>query len=138
MLSGSAQTVRMSDLPLSRILFLPDGSVVGAGHCYDPILFARTSAGWKCAGKLSGAKKEAEKVGNFASAKNMFQAQTTTGQTNAIAKLTSVHQNQVRGLQAFGASLGAVHAEFTTSALDGKIVFWTRDEITSAMAALAL
>ena len=41
-------------------------------------------------------------------------------------------------MQLFNHSLGAQAAEFTTTALDGKIVFWTRDEISAAMSQLAI
>ena len=58
--------------------------------------------------------------------------------TEKAEKLTSVHQNLVCGLQYFGASFGGAPAEFTTTALDGKVAFWSRDEITAAMSALAL
>jgi len=33
---------------------------------------------------------------------------------------------------------GPVAAEFSTSALDGKVAFWTRDEISAAMSAVAI
>lgn len=136
---GTAQTVRLSELPLTQIIFLPDGSLVGAGHSYDPILFARTTSGWKVAGKLTAnEKKKSVSGGNFAAAKNMFTAQTTTGQASAAEKLTSVHQNLVCGLQYFGANFAGSPHEFTTSALDGKIAMWSRVDITAAMSALTL
>jgi len=134
----SAQTVRMSELPLTKILFLPDGSLVGAGHSYDPLLFARTAGGWKVAGKLTAAKKAEEKKGNFGAAKAMFQQQAATGQAVAGEKLTSFHQNQVCGLQLYGMPFAGAPFEFTTTALDGKVVFWSRDEIDTAMGALAI
>ena len=56
------QIVRMSELPLTKLLFLPDGTLVGAGHSYDPILFARTANGW-AAGKLEGQGSEARALG---------------------------------------------------------------------------
>ena len=42
------------------------------------------------------------------------------------------------GMQLFGGKLGATSAEFTTSSLDGKVGFWTRDDITAAMGAIAI
>ena len=137
--SGSTQTVRMSELPLTNIIFLPDGSLVGAGHSYDPILFTRVAEGWKVVGKLSGEKKAKKEVSNFASAKNMWAASTTTGQAGAVdVTLGSIHQNKVCGLQLFGSSFAGQPAEFSTSALDGKIAFWSRVEITATMSALAI
>lgn len=141
--SGTApQVVRLSDLPLTQLTFLPDGSLLGVGHCYEPLLFTRTAAGWAFAGKLKG--KAAEKAatgGNFANARNMFQTQSATGQSSLAResdKSSGMHGNQVCGLQVFNSSIGANAAEFTTSALDGKIVFWTRDDLTAAMSQLAI
>ena len=128
----------MSELPLTKLLFLPDGSLVGAGHSYDPVLFARTAGGWAL-GKLQGQKAAVAAKGNFANARNMFQAQSTQGQSgSADSSVSSIHQNLVCGLQLFNHSFAGTAAEFTTSALDGKIVFWTRDEISAAMSALAI
>lgn len=138
---GGQQVVRMSDLPLTNLLFLPDGRVVGVGHSYDPILFLRAANGWVVAGKLMGAKKEVAKQGNFASARSMFQEQSRMGQTSgtsAADKLDSVHQNLVAGLQVFGRSFAGTHVEFTTSSLDGKVAFWTNDSLSAAMSGLHL
>ena len=52
--------------------------------------------------------------------------------------MSSTHSNLVCGMQTFNSTIGSQAAEFTTSALDGKMVFWTRDEITSAMGSLAI
>jgi hypothetical protein len=54
----------------------------------------------------------------------------------------SLHSNLVCGMQLFGKTQvlkdGPVAAEFSTSALDGKVAFWTRDEISAAMSAVAI
>ena len=55
-----------------------------------------------------------------------------------MVKLDSVHQNMVCGLQYFSSTYAGTPAEFTTSGLDGKIVFWTRDQLTKAMQGLAI
>ena len=138
----SCQTVRLSELPLTSLLFLPDGCLVGTGHGHDPLLFSRAADGWTFAGKLTGKTQVKKSHGAFASAKNMFQAQSHMGESAAAhaadANVNSVHNNLVCGVQLFGASFGATRAEFTTSALDGKIGFWTRDDITAAMSAVAI
>jgi len=139
---GSVQTVRLRELPLTAMLFLPDGSMVGVGHCYDPLLFTRTASGWAVAGKLAGKEKKQAAAGGFANARNMFQAQVVRGETAAASAADStagtMHSNLVRGLQPFNAAFGGTAAEFTTSALDGKIGFWTRDELAAAMGAVAI
>mgnify|MGYP003349950713 CR=1 FL=1 len=61
------QALRLSELPVTQLLFLPDGTLVGGGHCYDPLLFAPTAEGWRLAGKISsagaGGKKAQSAVG---------------------------------------------------------------------------
>lgn len=138
---SAVQTLRLSDLPLTRLLFLPDGSLVGVGHCFNPILFVKSGAGWVQAGKLVTAKKVAAAESGVSAARSRFMAQAATGQgekVGAAATLDSVHQFAVCGISAFGSAIGSQPAEFTTSALDGKIVFWTRDELAAAMQSLTL
>jgi len=140
------QVVRLRDLPLTRLLFLPDGSMVGVGHCYDPILFTKAGGGWVANGKLIGKQVAAKATTGFSSARNMFQDQTAKGQGSAASSadqsVGSLHSNLVCGMQLFGKTQvlkdGPVAAEFSTSALDGKVAFWTRDEISAAMSAVAI
>ena len=138
---GAPQVVRMSELPLTQLLFLADGSLIGAGHSYTPFLFSMNGPGgeWCSAGKLGAHRKKDVAKGNFASARSMFQAASNTGQTASAAatdKADSVHQNLVCGLQLCGKAFGGQHAEFTTSGLDGKVVFWSKDDMTGGMRAL--
>jgi len=138
---NAVQTLRLSDLPLTRLLFLPDGSLVGAGYCFNPILFAKTGGVWVEVGKLATTKGADVAVGAIAAARQKWQAQATTGvseNANAAATLDSVHQFAVCGMSSFGSTIGSTAAEFTTSGLDGKIVFWTRDELAAAMQGLNL
>jgi len=134
----TTQTVRLSELPLSKILFLPDGSLVGVGHCYDPLLFGKSGAGWAQLGKLAAAKGGDKAQSAVAENRRMFQAQVAMGQGNKVEKLDSMHQNMVCSLQYFSSSYAGTAAEFTTSGLDGKIVFWTRDQLSKAMAGLEI
>jgi len=134
----TVQNVRLSDLPLTKILFLPDGTLVGAGHSYDPLVFGRGVSGWSQLGQLSASKTAKEAGSAVAENRRMFQAQATMGAGGGVAKLESAHQNQVCGLQYFGSTYGGTAAEFTTSALDGKVVFWTRDQLSKAMEGLAI
>jgi hypothetical protein len=135
------QTLRLSDLPLTQLLFLPDGSLVGAGHCFSPVLFVREGASWKEAGKIIPAKGATKQVGGTAATRKMFQAMDRTGRAEAAttaAQLDSVHQFCVCDLRLFNSSIGGQPAEFTSSARDGKIVWWTRDELSAAMQNLNL
>jgi len=70
----------------------------------------------------------------------MFQAQDKAGQEQSVnqsAKLDSVHQNCVTCVRPFDGSVGGRAVEFTTTGLDGLLVFWTSDELLSAMQALS-
>ena len=69
----------------------------------------------------------------------MWKAQTNTGQNeSSTGALDSAHHNQVCALQLFGGNFGGEPAEFTSSALDGKMIFWSRQELSAAMANLRL
>ena len=134
-------TLRLSELPLSQLLFLQDGSLIGAGHAYDPMMFVNSGGKWAAAGTIKGKAAAKEEASGISATRKMFQAQAATGQgdvQSTAAKLDSMHQNLVCGLQQFGGSFGGVAAEFTSSSLDGKIVWWTRDELTAAMKGLKL
>jgi actin related protein 2/3 complex subunit 1A/1B len=138
---GAVSTLRLSELPLSQLLFLQDGSLIGAGHAYDPMMFVNSGGKWAAAGTIKGKAAAKEEASGISATRKMFQAQAATGQgdvQSAAAKLDSMHQNLVCGLQQFGGSFGGVAAEFTSSSLDGKIVWWTRDELTAAMKGLKL
>mmetsp|Transcript_7337 Transcript_7337/g.21652 ORF Transcript_7337/g.21652 Transcript_7337/m.21652 type:complete len:377 (-) Transcript_7337:109-1239(-) len=132
---GAAQTIRLAELPLTKLLFLPDGQLVGAGHCYSPLLIGRGEGGaWAVIGKLSTSagltKKSSSKVD---SARRMFQAAASTGTLDSgAATLDSLHQFAVCGLQRFGGRVVQSDAVFTSSALDGKIVGWSAREIAAA------
>ena len=96
------------------------------GHNYDPVLFVQTGVEWACAGKLEGvqAKKAGPGKGSVMANRAMFQAQANTGLAESAsekAKLESVHQNLVCDLCLFGGPFGGTSAEFTSSALDGKV-----------------
>ena len=135
---GCMQALRLSELPLTKLLFLPDGTLVGAGHSFDPLLFANTGQGWALAGKLAANKAGgAAKAGGVAATRAMWTAQTNTGQNeSSTGALDSAHHNQVCALRPFGANFGGAEAVFTSSALDGKVVFWSPNEVSAAMANL--
>ena len=137
---GCMQALRLSELPITQLLFLPDGSLVGAGHSYDPLLFVNRGGTWALAGKVQPNKADAAKKTGVAANRAMWQAQTNTGQSagSATGEIDSAHLNMVCGLRLFGTAFGGAQAEFTTSALDGKMVFWSRDELSEAMANLKM
>jgi hypothetical protein len=42
------QSIRFSSLPMNRILFLSNDSLVGAGHDFNPLLFSADGSGFWC------------------------------------------------------------------------------------------
>jgi actin related protein 2/3 complex subunit 1A/1B len=131
------QALRLSELPVTQLLFLPDGALIGGGHCFDPLLFSNTNQGWTLAGKIKPHKAAGAAKTGVGATRDMWRNQANTGQQTGTA-LDSAHHNMVCGLQLYGSTFGGTGAEFTSSALDGKVVFWSRDELTDAMANLQM
>lgn len=146
--ANATQTLRLSTLPLSQLLFLPDGTLVGAGHTFDPVVFKRGSGGlWSMSGRLvadKGARAKEEGSG-VAATRRMFQSQAATGTglssgvaSAAAAALETVHQFPTCGLALCRGAVGGVVCEFSTSSLDGKLVGWSRGELSAALQAMSL
>jgi hypothetical protein len=126
------------------LAFLPSGSLVGAGFSYTPLLFTQQHG----VGLYSNGKPlETDESGRrsdivtsaVSAAMRMFQAQDKAGQEQSVnqsAKLSSIHQNCVTCVRTFDANVSGRAIEFTTTGLDGLLVFWTSDELSSAMRAL--
>jgi len=142
--SGSAtaaQTLRLSELPLMKLLFLADGTLVGAGHCFSPLAFCRVNGVWLLQRKLVASKSMQKQESSISVMRRMFQSHASTGRTesaNTLAALETVHQFPVCGLQHFNSTVTGSPAEFTSSALDGKIVGWSSDELAGAMQAMGV
>jgi actin related protein 2/3 complex subunit 1A/1B len=142
--SGSAtaaQTLRLSELPLTKLLFLADGTLVGAGHCFSPLVFRRANGVWLLPGKLLPSKSLQKEESGISATRRMFQSHASTGRTESAdtsAALETVHQFPVCGLQHFNSTIAGSPAEFTSSALDGKIVGWSSDELAGAMQAMSV
>jgi len=137
--NAAAQTLRLHELPLTHLLFLPDGTLVGAGHCFSPLVFGNAGGKWMQPRKLQASPtQQTDSPTAVSASRRIFQAQTSTGRSEGTASLDSVHQFPVCGLQLFNASMDGVRAEFTSSALDGKIVGWTADELSAAMRQLSV
>ena len=89
------------------------------------MMFVNSGGKRAAAGTIKGKAAAKEEASGISATRKMFQAQAATGQgdvQSTAAKLDSMHQNLVCGLQQFGGSFGGVAAEFTSSSLDGKIV----------------
>jgi actin related protein 2/3 complex subunit 1A/1B len=128
---------------VQALCFLPSGALVGVGFNYTPLLFVQQphSLGvYSDGAPLESADARPAPDGAtsaVSAAMRMFQAHDKAGQEQAVsqsAKLSSVHQNCVTSVRPFEGNVQGKAIEFTTSGLDGCLVFWTSEEMSAAMA----
>lgn len=116
---GDFQICRVKELPFLEVRFLDEQRIVAAGHSCYPVLFTNNGGQWTYDRNLD-AKKEAtkKKASGTRAAFAMFQNKVDKGQDKAVANLETKHKNSITCLQF------AHDGKLSTSALDGKIVFW--------------
>jgi actin related protein 2/3 complex subunit 1A/1B len=126
-------TLRLSGLPVVDALYLDENKVIGVGYDCAPLLFSSSAPGtWAFVKSLddpkpaaagaapaAGAGGQAEKFKMF---QNMVDKGTTDSSTVAT-NLETKHQNAITCVNAYKRA-GAKVSEFTTSGLDGNLVFW--------------
>jgi actin related protein 2/3 complex subunit 1A/1B len=124
-------TIRLTGLPLLDVLFLDETKVVGAGHDCMPLLFSTTGLGvWAFVKSLDEKPKVEEKStsgesspsSNFEKFQNMA-GKGTNNSSSLSTTLETKHQNTITCISAYK-RVGAKVSEFTTSGLDGNIIFW--------------
>ncbi|CAM9288697.1 unnamed protein product [Ascophyllum nodosum] len=146
---GSAvveQRVRYPLLPVGCLTFLSERAVVGGGHDMNPLVFASEASGhWSFLRRLDeksrGPAKQAGAVSSMASARAMFQAKTTRGQTasgGAGQDLWTQHANSIVGMESMGHAEDPTCSKFSTCGLDGRIVVWDVPTLDIDMQALGL
>lgn len=144
---AAARLTRSHPAPSSQALtFMATGSLIGVGFSYTPLLFRQIPGTGTYSNGEPLETADRGGGGNFATsavsaAMRMFQAQDKAGQEQAVsqsAKLASVHQNCVTCIRAFDGKIGGRVVEFTTTGLDGCLVFWTSEELASAMKMLSV
>ena len=146
----------MSTLPLSTLTWTTEESIVAAGHDCQPLVFAGNQGGWELVGSLddpqsnksSGGARSgmgASPVGRLNSAAfNTFRNAAERGISNAPgspttggsaeSELFTVHQNTITSVRPYAGVPGAV-SHVSTSGVDGKLVVWDANAITSVTAA---
>lgn len=140
------QTVRYAMLPVSTLTFLSEKAVVGGGHDMNPLVFSADSSGiWSFLRRLdeksTGAAKSAVATSSMATARAMFQAKTTRGQTSsggAGKDLWTQHANAIVGMEGMGRAGDATCLKLSTCGLDGRIVVWEIPTLDIDMQALGL
>lgn len=130
------QVIRFRDLPLTCVSFLSERSVVGAGHDYNPLVFAASAAGeWSFLDKFEKKKEEEKKetAGGFAASRALFNNKATRGQEGRAEEdaLWTSHEGVVTDM--------SLHSErvLSTAALDGRIILWEMP-VHLSLAALGL
>jgi len=115
--SGNITSLKLDILPLTKIIFPKEDSVVGVGFNCEPFLF-KNAGGWKKDASLdkrdnSGAKKSGGVGGIWKDRDN----KGTSGAAESTS-LDTKHQNTITWIVPTGAN------DFTTSGLDGNVVWW--------------
>ena len=126
--------ISLTTLPLLVSAFLADDTLVGAGYDFNPCLLTGSGPGgsWefnqyldkKPAPGAAGATAKAE--GGFSSARNMFEAKVSRGESGSRGKqgdkLWTKHENAITEMVNMG------NGFVSTSGTDGKLVIWNLSE----------
>ncbi|KAL9644448.1 hypothetical protein ABK040_016575 [Willaertia magna] len=128
------QVVRHDKLPFYCGLFLSDNVFIAAGYDFAPYAFQlENGSKWVLKGNCDEGKKSTGGTTQGAGVRSAFlkfQAQSTVGSSN-VDKDDSPktrHHNVINSIQAFEVKSGNV-TKFTTSGLDGKVLFWNVTEL---------
>lgn len=144
--------IRISSLPFVTLAWTSEGSIVAAGHDCQPVVFARSEAGWENVGSLDDttAPKTADgpragyggntsvgrlKTGAFATfrdADSRGQSSISgSGSPSADTKLLTVHQNTITSVRPYQIT-GDTVTRVSTSGVDGNLVIWDAQAITAS------
>ena len=129
--------ISLTTLPLLVSAFLADDTLVAAGYDFNPCLLTGSGLGgsWEFNQYLDkkpapGAAGAAAKVeGGFSSARNMFEAKVSRGESGGRGKqgdkLWTKHENAITEMVNMG------NGFVSTSGTDGKLVIWNMSECCS-------
>lgn len=118
------QSILRRNLPCRSIAFLSETKAIGGGYDNVPIVYEFENGKWTEKGDLDTGKTNSAptaKKSAFSSAKNMFQTQAKLGKAGGgddSAGLPFRHQNIINDINVISAK------EFTTSGIDGRVLFW--------------
>ncbi|KAG6973222.1 hypothetical protein JG687_00001011 [Phytophthora cactorum] len=141
------QSIRFSHLPLMRIMFLSNSAIVGVGYDFNPLLFSQDANNFWSFSEFvdkkpteSAVKKNA---GGFNAARSLFESKVTRGQSSDATQhdknmLWMKHQSNITGIQPYAKSASGGVTEFSTSALDGRVVLWKLGSLNVELSKLHL
>eukprot|EP01090_Pellita_catalonica_P008904 TRINITY_DN19967_c0_g1_i1.p1 TRINITY_DN19967_c0_g1~~TRINITY_DN19967_c0_g1_i1.p1 ORF type:complete len:372 (-),score=48.28 TRINITY_DN19967_c0_g1_i1:30-1100(-) len=116
--------VSTSNLPFRSCMFLNEGNLIAAGYDCNVSLFSGGNGSWKFVKNLDEGKSGAGPAATGTRAKfAMWNNKVDRGSTTNETKLNTKHQNSISYIRVSQGDAGAVR-EFTTTATDGKLVFW--------------
>lgn len=150
------QKIRFSFLPLNKLMFIGENAVIGAGFDFNPMIFNSSKSKifsfliyfcfifdvletWKFHSFVDK-KPETKKITNnngVAAARAMFQNKATRGQDTKSDSdiLWTKHENAITGISAVSKTPKEVNI-ISTSALDGRLVFWDLPSLEINMSSL--
>lgn len=115
------EVLRIRDLPYTAICFLSETALVCGGFDFVPFLVSKKSDKWEYCGKIDTGEEKTT-LSSTSSAFKKFQDQSKMGEQKSAAIKTR-HKNVINAIQSFKASNDVVE-KYTTSSLDGQILFW--------------
>jgi actin related protein 2/3 complex, subunit 1A/1B len=136
----TVQSIRFSQLPLNKILFLSNDSLVGAGYEFNVLLFATDAANsfWSLQELLD--KKPAESAikrdsGSFNAARHMWESKVSRGQSSDATNsdkgaLWTKHESAITDIQPYDRTASGSISAFTTSGTFFRIQFRTGLQLT--------
>merc|ERR1739844_393519 len=123
---------------MRSLVWVSDKCIVAAGHDCFPVTFSKGNDGkWVANGSIDSKKKAASTGG--LSAMNRFKQLDTKGREDTTNEtvLNSTHQNAICDVQVFKGSRSRC-SEFSTTGIDGRLVFWNVGSLSSSFAALKI
>ncbi|CAO3574450.1 unnamed protein product [Mortierella alpina] len=134
--TGLVQSVRAPYLPYLSVLWLNESQIVAAGHDCAPHLFEIKGQQWAFSASLDAAVKKAD-VGF--TARDTFRRMDSRGQSTATndTEVNTHHQNTINSIRVFSGTRDHVE-QFSTSAIDGKLIIWSTDNIAKGLSNLHL
>lgn len=133
----------------SRLQFVDDQTLVGGGYDMDPLKLSLGSEGWAVDGHLDTRKK----AGNTSRSVKQLAMDKAARGGHAIHEHDTTHENTITCMRmlpgdepllqvtldiAYRMIMAAAPGQFTTSGLDGRLVFWNVGDVADAFANLKL
>jgi len=113
--TGNLSTLKLDTLPLTKLIFPKEDSVVAVGFDCEPFLF-KNSGGWKKDSSLDHKKDTGQKKTTVAKMWDSMDKKGTSAPEST--SLDTKHQNTITWMVPTGANT------FTSSGLDGNVVWW--------------